>query len=34
LFNGQEYTPSENIGNGQREIRAVIYVVYSAPTIN
>jgi len=34
LFNGQEYTPSENIGNGQREIRAVIYVVYSAPTIS
>jgi len=34
LLNGQEYTPSENIGNGQREIRAVIYVVYSAPTIS
>ena len=32
LYNGQEYTPSENIGNGQRQIRAVVYVVYTGPT--
>lgn len=34
LYNGQEYTPSDNAGNGQRQIRAVIYVVYSGPAGN
>lgn len=28
LFNGQEYVPSDGIGNGQRNIHAEIWVVY------
>ena len=28
LYNGQEYVPSDGIGNGGRQIRAVIYVVF------
>ncbi len=28
LFNGQEYTPSDGVGNGQRNIHAEIWVVY------
>jgi len=32
LYNNQEYVPSDGIGNGQRQIRAVIYVVYFTST--
>lgn len=32
LYNNQEYIPSDGIGNGQRQIRAVIYVVYFTST--
>ena len=28
LYNGQEYTPSDGVGNGQRNIHAEIWVVY------
>ena len=28
LFNGQEYSPSDGVGNGQRNIHAEIWVVY------
>ncbi|MCH1423044.1 MAG: hypothetical protein L7U62_06105, partial [Candidatus Poseidoniaceae archaeon] len=28
LFNGQEYVPSDGVGNGQRNIHAEIWVVY------
>ena len=28
LFNGQEYTPSDGIGNGERNIHAEVWVVY------
>ncbi len=31
-YNGQEYVPSDGVGNGQRNIRAVIWVVYYGPT--
>jgi len=31
-YNGQEYVPSDGVGNGERNIRAVIYVVYYGPT--
>ncbi|MBT59940.1 MAG: hypothetical protein CMA63_00115 [Euryarchaeota archaeon] len=33
LFNGQEYQPSDGIGNGQRNIHAEIWVVYYAATL-
>ena len=28
LFNGQEYTPSDGVGNGNRNIHAEIWIVY------
>ena len=32
LYNGQEYTPSDGIGNGGRNIRAVVWIVFYGPT--
>ena len=32
LFNGQEYQPSDGVGNGARNINAVVWVVYYGPT--
>jgi hypothetical protein len=32
LYNGQEYVPSDGVGNGERQIRAVIYVVFYTST--
>lgn len=31
-YNGAEYVPSDGIGNGQRNIRAVVWVVFYGPT--
>lgn len=31
-YNGGEYVPSDGVGNGQRNIRAVIWVVFYGPT--
>ena len=32
-YNGQEYVPSDGIGNGGRNIRAVVWIVFYGPTI-
>ena len=31
-YNGQEYVPSDGIGNGGRNIRAVVWIVFYGPT--
>jgi len=31
-LNGAEYIPSDGVGNGGRQIRAVVWIVYYGPT--